>query len=109
MIGFDQMTNVVLSDAEERVFALDQGVTVLSVGTYVLRGDNMYGSPIPIPISFSLVVLYPLLFFSILPTLLMLLPYPCSPTSSLLLILVTHIRFLQCDCWLGGQRTRRLA
>lgn len=36
--------NLILSQAHERIFSLDEPVSVVQLGLYVLRGDNMYGS-----------------------------------------------------------------
>ena len=34
--------NLILSQAHERIFSLDEPVSVVQLGLYVLRGDNMY-------------------------------------------------------------------
>ncbi len=39
--GFDQTTNLILSGAKERLFSLESGMEELSLGLYVLRGDNI--------------------------------------------------------------------
>ncbi|CAJ1332070.1 unnamed protein product [Effrenium voratum] len=39
--GFDQSSNVVLSDCQERVFDTDKGVEQVVLGLYVIRGDNL--------------------------------------------------------------------
>lgn len=39
--GFDQVCNVILEKCVERVFAKDCGVQVVSLGLYVIRGDNI--------------------------------------------------------------------
>jgi small nuclear ribonucleoprotein (snRNP)-like protein len=39
--GFDQTTNVILSDSTERVYSMDEGVEEVPLGLYVVRGDNI--------------------------------------------------------------------
>lgn len=39
--GFDQTTNVILSNSTERVYSLDEGVEEVPLGLYVVRGDNI--------------------------------------------------------------------
>jgi U6 snRNA-associated Sm-like protein LSm8 len=39
--GSDQYTNIVLERCYERVFSKDQGVEIVELGLYVVRGDNM--------------------------------------------------------------------
>lgn len=39
--GFDQSTNVVLEECEERVYHQDSGVQQLQLGVYLIRGDNI--------------------------------------------------------------------
>eukprot|EP00916_Digyalum_oweni_P021347 GHVL01035460.1.p1 GENE.GHVL01035460.1~~GHVL01035460.1.p1 ORF type:complete len:114 (+),score=22.50 GHVL01035460.1:54-344(+) len=39
--GFDQQVNVVLADCNERVYHEDSGVETVSLGLYVVRGDNI--------------------------------------------------------------------
>eukprot|EP00438_Fugacium_kawagutii_P022203 Skav235922 [mRNA] locus=scaffold2493:107451:110625:+ [translate_table: standard] len=39
--GFDQSSNVVLSDCQERVFDTEKGVEQVVLGLYVIRGDNL--------------------------------------------------------------------
>merc|ERR1711879_546194 len=39
--GFDQTSNVVLSDCQERVFDTEKGVEQVVLGLYVIRGDNI--------------------------------------------------------------------
>jgi U6 snRNA-associated Sm-like protein LSm8 len=41
MAGFDQKSNVVLSDSKERVFSVDEGVQEISLGLYLVKGDMM--------------------------------------------------------------------
>lgn len=39
--GFDQTLNLILSQSHERVFSLDEPVSVVQLGLYVIRGDNV--------------------------------------------------------------------
>ena len=39
--GFDQSTNVVLEDSNERVFSSETGVEQVALGLYIVRGDNI--------------------------------------------------------------------
>ncbi|KXN92157.1 N-alpha-acetyltransferase 38, NatC auxiliary subunit [Leucoagaricus sp. SymC.cos] len=39
LAGFDQKSNVVLSDCKERVFSLDEGVEEIPLGLYLVKGD----------------------------------------------------------------------
>jgi U6 snRNA-associated Sm-like protein LSm8 len=39
MAGFDQKSNVVLSDSKERVFSVDEGVQEIPLGLYLVKGD----------------------------------------------------------------------
>ena len=41
MKGFDQAINVVLEDTHERVYSKSQGVDVVPLGLYIIRGDNI--------------------------------------------------------------------
>lgn len=41
MEGFDQTLNLILSQSHERVFSLDEPVSVVQLGLYVMRGDNV--------------------------------------------------------------------
>ncbi len=43
MSGFDQAMNVALSHAHERIYSLERPVTVVQLGIYLVRGDNVYG------------------------------------------------------------------
>jgi U6 snRNA-associated Sm-like protein LSm8 len=42
MAGFDQRSNIVLSDCKERVFSMDEGVEEIALGLYLVKGDMMY-------------------------------------------------------------------
>ena len=42
MAGFDQKSNVVLSDSKERVYSPDEGVEEIPLGLYLVKGDQMY-------------------------------------------------------------------
>lgn len=39
--GFDQVCNVILEQSVERIFAIDAGVETVTLGLYVIRGDNI--------------------------------------------------------------------
>eukprot|EP01147_Barroeca_monosierra_P002674 gene2674-5566_t len=39
--GFDQAVNLILTDSSERVVSLHEGVEVMSLGLYIVRGDNV--------------------------------------------------------------------
>lgn len=39
--GFDQVCNVILEQSHERVFVNDGPVQIVSLGLYVIRGDNI--------------------------------------------------------------------
>lgn len=41
MAGFDQKSNVVLSDSKERVYSVDEGVEEIPLGLYLVKGDQM--------------------------------------------------------------------
>lgn len=42
MVGYDQKSNVVLSDSKERVYSMDDGVEEIPLGLYLVKGDQMY-------------------------------------------------------------------
>lgn len=42
--GFDQNVNVIITESHERVFSMSEGVEVVPLGLYIVRGDNMYVS-----------------------------------------------------------------
>jgi U6 snRNA-associated Sm-like protein LSm8 len=39
--GFDQATNIILERCHERVYSPDEGVEMISLGLYIVRGDNL--------------------------------------------------------------------
>ncbi|KAJ7892870.1 hypothetical protein B0H14DRAFT_960135 [Mycena olivaceomarginata] len=39
MAGFDQKSNVVLSDSKERIYSMDAGVEEVPLGLYLVKGD----------------------------------------------------------------------
>jgi len=39
LAGYDQKSNVVLSDSKERVYSLDEGVEEIPLGLYLVKGD----------------------------------------------------------------------
>lgn len=44
-MGFDQTTNVILSDSTERVYSMEEGVEEVPLGLYIVRGDNIVSPP----------------------------------------------------------------
>ena len=44
LAGYDQKSNVVLSESKERVYSLDEGVEEVPLGLYLVKGDMMYVS-----------------------------------------------------------------
>ena len=42
MAGYDQKSNIVLSDSKERVYSIDDGVEEIPLGLYLVKGDQMY-------------------------------------------------------------------
>ena len=41
MAGYDQKSNVVLSDSKERVYIMEDGVEEIPLGLYLVKGDQM--------------------------------------------------------------------
>ncbi|KAI0069602.1 Sm-like ribonucleoprotein [Panus rudis PR-1116 ss-1] len=39
--GYDQKSNVVLSDSKERVYSIDEGVEEIPLGLYLVKGDQI--------------------------------------------------------------------
>ncbi|GJJ15050.1 hypothetical protein Clacol_009325 [Clathrus columnatus] len=39
LAGFDQRSNVVLSDSKERIYSMDEGVEEVPLGLYLVKGD----------------------------------------------------------------------
>ncbi|KAF7325725.1 U6 snRNA-associated Sm-like protein LSm8 [Mycena kentingensis (nom. inval.)] len=39
MAGFDQKSNVVLSDSKERIYSMEAGVEEVPLGLYLVKGD----------------------------------------------------------------------
>ncbi|KAJ7269862.1 hypothetical protein C8J57DRAFT_1323748 [Mycena rebaudengoi] len=39
LVGFDQRSNVVLSDSKERIYSIDEGVEEVPLGLYLVKGD----------------------------------------------------------------------
>jgi U6 snRNA-associated Sm-like protein LSm8 len=46
MAGFDQKSNVVLSDSKERVYSMEDGVEEIPLGLYLVKGDMVYVYPV---------------------------------------------------------------
>lgn len=41
LAGYDQKSNVVLSDSKERIYSIDEGVEEVELGLYLVKGDMM--------------------------------------------------------------------
>jgi U6 snRNA-associated Sm-like protein LSm8 len=41
LVGNDQVQNLILNDAQERVYSEDAPVEMVDLGLYVIRGDNV--------------------------------------------------------------------
>jgi U6 snRNA-associated Sm-like protein LSm8 len=41
LVGNDQVQNLILSDAQERLYSDDAPVETVDLGLYVIRGDNV--------------------------------------------------------------------
>lgn len=41
LAGFDQRSNVVLSNSTERVYSMEEGVEEVPLGLYLVKGDMM--------------------------------------------------------------------
>jgi len=41
MAGYDQKSNVVLSDSKERVYSIEEGVEEIPLGLYLVKGDQI--------------------------------------------------------------------
>ncbi|KZT71880.1 LSM-domain-containing protein [Daedalea quercina L-15889] len=41
MAGYDQKSNVVLSDSKERVYSVEEGVEEIPLGLYLVKGDQI--------------------------------------------------------------------
>ncbi|KAJ1769717.1 hypothetical protein IW140_005178 [Coemansia sp. RSA 1813] len=39
--GLDQTTNIIMQECQERVFSEDDGVEIVDIGLYMIRGDNI--------------------------------------------------------------------
>ncbi|KAG2128735.1 hypothetical protein DEU56DRAFT_818815 [Suillus clintonianus] len=39
LAGYDQKSNVVLSDSKERIYSIDEGVEEVELGLYLVKGD----------------------------------------------------------------------
>ncbi|PSR76763.1 hypothetical protein PHLCEN_2v8215 [Hermanssonia centrifuga] len=46
MAGFDQKSNVVLSDSKERVYSMEEGVEEIPLGLYLVKGDQIPGGTV---------------------------------------------------------------
>ncbi|WVN85804.1 uncharacterized protein L203_100955 [Cryptococcus depauperatus CBS 7841] len=41
IVGYDQRTNLILADSVEREYSAEQGVEMVPLGLYVIKGDNV--------------------------------------------------------------------
>jgi U6 snRNA-associated Sm-like protein LSm8 len=41
LVGHDQVQNLIINDAEERVYSPEEAVELVPLGLYVIRGDNV--------------------------------------------------------------------
>ena len=41
-MGFDQRSDIVLSDSTERIYSMEEGVEEVPLGLYLVKGDQMY-------------------------------------------------------------------
>lgn len=41
LVGHDQVQNMILNNAHERVYSVDTNVEEVPLGLYVIRGDNL--------------------------------------------------------------------
>ena len=41
LCGFDQTINIILQEAQERIYSIDQSVEQVLLGIYIIRGDNV--------------------------------------------------------------------
>jgi U6 snRNA-associated Sm-like protein LSm8 len=41
LVGHDQVQNLIMNDAHERVYSADEKVEKVPLGLYVIRGDNL--------------------------------------------------------------------
>jgi U6 snRNA-associated Sm-like protein LSm8 len=41
LVGHDQVQNLIMNDAQERVYSADEEVELVELGLYVIRGDNV--------------------------------------------------------------------
>ncbi|PIA18317.1 N-alpha-acetyltransferase 38, NatC auxiliary subunit [Coemansia reversa NRRL 1564] len=41
LCGLDQTTNIIMQNCQERIFSEDEGVEVVDLGLYLIRGDNI--------------------------------------------------------------------
>jgi U6 snRNA-associated Sm-like protein LSm8 len=39
--GFDQLINIILEEAQERVYSMQAGIQQVILGIYIIRGDNV--------------------------------------------------------------------
>lgn len=42
LLGYDQTVNLILADAEERIYTNDSDVEIIPQGLHLIRGDSVY-------------------------------------------------------------------
>jgi U6 snRNA-associated Sm-like protein LSm8 len=42
--GCDTRANIILADSVEREYSTDEGVNMVALGLYMIKGDNMYAA-----------------------------------------------------------------
>ncbi|KAH8113886.1 Sm-like ribonucleoprotein [Phellopilus nigrolimitatus] len=41
LVGFDQRSDIVLSESKERIYSIDEGVEEIPLGLYLVKGDQI--------------------------------------------------------------------
>lgn len=41
LVGWDHMTNLILTNSHERIFSTAESVRIVEIGLYIVRGDNV--------------------------------------------------------------------
>jgi U6 snRNA-associated Sm-like protein LSm8 len=67
LAGYDQKSNIVLSESKERVYSIEEGVEEIPLGLYLVKGDMMCVISESIPARTTTYLRHPSLrFYSIL-------------------------------------------
>lgn len=56
--GYDQKSNVILSNSKERIYSMDEGVEEVPLGLYLVKGDMMLVAFLLQPRGERLIILY---------------------------------------------------